>query len=153
MYEKHVDDAYVAAFENDLNSYSLGRLVRLEITKVLLLWGFDWTDREVTWRLAYLVPWLVANLLALIGLGVAWRRRHWVRAAPAAIFASAVVLATAAYVVTAVHARYRMHIEPFLFIMAGIGVEAIWMRLCGPRINSDSGLQPLASQQEGSSST
>ena len=34
-------------------------------------------------------------------------------------------LLTAAYAATAVHARYRMHIEPFLFVLAGSGAEAL----------------------------
>jgi 4-amino-4-deoxy-L-arabinose transferase-like glycosyltransferase len=141
MYEPRVQDAYEAAFKSDMHTSSMGRLVRLEATKVALLWGFDWTDREVTGRIAYRLPLLLTSLLALIGFGVACHRRHLVRTAPAVIIAAVLALLTAAYVVTAVHARYRMHIEPFLFILAGIGIEAIWMRLLGPRIASDSGLQ------------
>jgi 4-amino-4-deoxy-L-arabinose transferase-like glycosyltransferase len=130
MYESHVDDAYMSAMRADVAASSAGRLARLETTKALLLWGFDWTDHEVTGRLAYRLPWLVTNLFALVGLYVVWRRRQRVSAAPAAIFATASLLLTIAYVVTSVHARYRMHIEPFLFILCGIALEAVWMRLC-----------------------
>ena len=73
MYERHVDDAYMATFKSDVSVSSPGRLVRLETTKVLLLWGFDWTDREVTGRVAYRLPWLVANFTrpssGLVSLG------------------------------------------------------------------------------------
>jgi hypothetical protein len=133
-YETRVQDAYMKTFEADVRSASTGRLLRLAANKVLLLWGFDWTDREVTGRLAYLLPWLITNLLAVVGLFVAWRSRRQVRAAPAAIYAAALGLLTLAYVATAVHARYRMHIEPFLFILAGIGAEALWARLRQTRI-------------------
>uniref|UniRef100_B0T435 Uncharacterized protein n=1 Tax=Caulobacter sp. (strain K31) TaxID=366602 RepID=B0T435_CAUSK len=35
------------------------------------------------------------------------------------------ILLTAAYAATAVHTRYRMHIEPLLFLLTGVGVEAL----------------------------
>ncbi len=133
-YETRVQDAYMKAFEHDVRTASPSRLLKLAANKVLLLWGFDWTDKEVTGRLAYLLPWLVTNLLAVVGLVVAWRSRRQVRAAPAAIYALALSLLTLAYVVTAVHARYRMHIEPFLFMLAGIGAMALWGRLRQARV-------------------
>jgi glycosyl transferase family 87 len=128
-YETRVQAAYSHAFEDDLRASSVGRLVELTATKVALLWGFDWTDSDVTGGIDYRLPWLLSNILAIAGLVTAVRRRRCVGAAPAAIYALALGLLTAAYAVTAVHARYRMHIEPIIFIMAGIGADALWARV------------------------
>lgn len=141
-YETRLQDAYMEVFESDVRAASAQRLAELTATKAVLLWGFDWTDREVTGSLAYRLPWLLTNFFAVVGLVVAWRMRRQVRAAPAAIYTTAVVLLTAAYVVTSVHARYRMHIEPFLFVLAGIGVEALWLRLRGVKISQTQAATP-----------
>ncbi|BBY63366.1 ArnT family glycosyltransferase [Mycolicibacterium helvum] len=128
-YETHVQDIYEEAFKTDLTNAPATRLLQLTANKVLLLWGFDWTDREITLRPAYLLPWLVVNSLAVFGFVMAVRRRRSVHKAAASIYAAAFGLLTVAYALTAVHARYRMHIEPFLFILAGIGVEGLWIWL------------------------
>lgn len=128
-YETRVDDAWLEALKSDLNDAPMSRLVQLTADKVLLLWGFDWTDREVTLRPAYLLPWLVVNILAITGVIIAFGRRRSVRTASACVYAAAVGLLTIAYALTVVHARYRMFIEPFLFILAGIGAHGLWMRL------------------------
>lgn len=132
-YETRLQDAYMEVFEADVRTASVERLAGLTATKVVLLWAFDWTDRDLTGSLAYRLPWMVVNFFAAVGFVVAWRKRSHLRAAPAVIYATAVVLLTAAYAVTSVHARYRMHIEPFLFVLAGIGVEALWLRLRAAR--------------------
>jgi 4-amino-4-deoxy-L-arabinose transferase-like glycosyltransferase len=127
-YEPRLQDRYMEAFTSDLESASPQRLLGLTANKVLLLWGYDWTDRETTGRPAYVLPWLVVNILVLVGLVTAWRRRRTLRSAPATIYLAALGLLTVAYAMTSVHARYRMHIEPYLFILAGIGIEAVWLR-------------------------
>jgi 4-amino-4-deoxy-L-arabinose transferase-like glycosyltransferase len=142
LYETHVQDTYAEAFESDLENASIGRLLKLTANKVLLLWGFDWTDREITLRPAYLVPWLALHVLAVLGFVIAVRRRRSICTAAACIYAAALGLLTIAYAITTVHARYRMHIEPFLFILAGIGVQGLWIWLVakGPgRLRSRSG--------------
>ena len=42
-------------------------------------------------------------------------------------------IVTAGFVATCVHARYRMHIEPFIFIIAAFGAENILRRLTAMR--------------------
>jgi 4-amino-4-deoxy-L-arabinose transferase-like glycosyltransferase len=132
-YETRVQDAYLEAFKRDLDDASPQRLIGLTATKVLLLWGYDWTDRDTTAGIAYLLPWLAANVLVIVGLVTAWRGRRTLQRAPAVIYLIAVGLLTVAYAVTSVHARYRMHIEPYLFILAGIGIEGLWLRLAARR--------------------
>ncbi|MBB2992029.1 hypothetical protein FHR72_003525 [Mycolicibacterium iranicum] len=137
-YEKRVQDAYSEVFQHDIGEASPQRLAGLAANKVVLLWGFDWTDTSTTRSVAYLVPWLIVNLLVVVGLVTAWRQRRSVRTAPAVLCAAALVLLTAAYAATSVHARYRMHIEPYLFIAAGIGIEALWQRLNAARAGRSS---------------
>jgi 4-amino-4-deoxy-L-arabinose transferase-like glycosyltransferase len=127
-YETRLQDAYMQAVKDDVQNASPQRLLQLTATKVVLLWGYDWTDTSTTASVTYLLPWLAVNLLVILGLITAWRRRRSVRAAPAAIYATALGLLTVAYAVTSVHARYRMHLEPYLFILAGIGIETLWLR-------------------------
>ncbi len=128
-YETRLQDAYSEEFRHDLHESSPGRLSRLTLNKVALLWAFDWTDRDVTHRSAYLLPWAATNLLALLGFFFLWRWRRWVAPAPAVIYANALLFLTAAYALTSVHARYRMHVEPFIFILAGVGLVGLCARI------------------------
>lgn len=123
-YEARLQDAYVNAFKHDVRAASPERIIGLTVTKVALLWGYEWTDKETTGRPAYLIPWFVTNVLAIVGLITIGRRRHFLQLAPASIYAAAAALLTLAYAATCVHTRYRMHIEPYIFILAGIGIDA-----------------------------
>lgn len=124
-FETELQDRYMEEFEAYMADVSPERLVELSVNKLLLLWVFDWTDDSITGQLVYRAPWAVANLLAVLGLVVLWRDRRQVDPITASVCAAALLLLTAAYVATAVHSRYRMHIEPFLFIAAGVGAEAL----------------------------
>jgi hypothetical protein len=130
-YETRLQDAYMEVFETDIRESSVGRLTGLALNKVAMLWIFDWTDRQVTGSVAYRIPWLATSLLAIAGLVVAWRNRRRIVPAPASIYLAAVLLLTAAYAVTSVHARYRMHIEPFIFMMAALGAVGLLTRIRG----------------------
>ena len=135
-YETRLQDAYLRAFETDVRESSHARLAKLALSKIALLWVFDWTDRDLTGRLIYLIPWLVTNLLALVGLAVAWRWRRCIARGPAYTYAATFLLLSAAYAATSVHARYRMHIEPLIFISAGLGCLGIWFRVRGQACSS-----------------
>ena len=117
--------AAIAAIE----SASPARLIGLTLNKIAMLWVFDWTD-PLTHKVGYWVPWLVANLLAAVGAArLLVRRTDAFDPLPASFVAAMLILLTGVYALTAVHARYRMHIEPFLFILAGIGLKALGERL------------------------
>ena len=123
-YETRVQAAFSRQLHSDVSHAGPGRLFTLLTTKIAMLWAFDWTDTAVTHRFAYLAPWAVTNLLALVGLIALVRRGGW-DAATVAVCALMLAMLTAAYALTSVHARYRMHIEPFLFLLAGAGLWAV----------------------------
>jgi hypothetical protein len=148
-YEPRLQDAFLKQFRADVHDSSTGRLVKLAFNKVALLWAFDWTDHDVTGRMSYRFPWVATNLFAVLGLVFLWRWRRRVAPAPGVIYGAALLLLTAAYAVTSVHARYRMHIEPFLFVLAGVGVVGLWgtvlsrrkssVRMPPPHVSGDDG--------------
>ncbi|OJZ65050.1 ArnT family glycosyltransferase [Mycolicibacterium diernhoferi] len=135
-YEARIQEEFMEEFVNDIQHVSAGRLMQLQVTKTGLLWIFDWTDGAVAGKVTYLFPWVVTNIFAFIGLVVLWRNRRLVAPAPAAIYATAVALLTVAYVATSVHARYRMHIEPFIFMAAATGLVGVWARIRGRAFDS-----------------
>jgi 4-amino-4-deoxy-L-arabinose transferase-like glycosyltransferase len=130
-YETRVQTAYIDAFKADIRDSSVGRLTKLVLNKVAMMWVFDWTDHQVTGGVAYRIPWLVTNVFAIAGLILAWRNRRKIAKAPAWIYVAAVCLLTAAYAITSVLARYRMNLEPFIFMMAAVGVVGVWARIRG----------------------
>lgn len=132
MFETDLQAAYSAQLKTDLAQAGWPRILHLSVNKVLLLWGFDWTDKDVTLKPAYLAPWVVMNGLVVFGLVVATTRR---RLDPGVSIICAVMLGllTLGFVVTCVHARYRMHIEPFLFIIAALGAEQLLRRFVPAR--------------------
>jgi hypothetical protein len=127
-FETRLQANYSSALKADVQHAGPARLVQLTATKVALLWLFDWTDRDITHRPIYWAPWLVANALALLGL-VRLIREGEFDLRVAAVCVATLALLTAAYGLTSVHARYRMHIEPFLFLLAGAGAEILVLRL------------------------
>lgn len=124
MFETRVQDAFAREFKAYVAHAGAPRLLQLAVNKFALLWVFDWTDTDITGRITYRLPWLIANALVLIG-GFGLYRSRKVNLPVLAVIVGALALFTAAYVTTDVHSRYRMHIEPFLFIFAGIGAETL----------------------------
>jgi 4-amino-4-deoxy-L-arabinose transferase-like glycosyltransferase len=100
----------------------------LGLKKNLLFWIWEAYD-PISWKPAYFAPHLVTTLLGLIGIVIAVRQGL----NTAAMFIVAIVviqsLINAAF---SVHVRYRMTIEPILFIYAGLAattmLKAWWHR-------------------------
>ena len=65
-YESRVQDAYAADTARFMARTGAAHLAVLTGQKLVLLWLFDWTD-PLTHGLLYWAPWLVVNLLALVG--------------------------------------------------------------------------------------
>lgn len=124
-YENRIQDAFAKETRLALAQRSLAGEAELAAAKAALLVAFDWTD-PLTHRLEYWLPWLLLNGLAVAGV-VALARGGWRKLdIESAAIASVLVLGMAgAYVISGVHARYRMHIEPFEMLIAAIGVLAL----------------------------
>lgn len=128
-YENRLQDAFASDTER-AGAHGLPELLALIANKIVLFWLFDWTD-DLTHNPAYWAPWLLVNALAAFGLLALLRRSS--SALPTDTRHLIIMLLTAftiAYAIAGVHARYRMHIEPFLFLFAG---AAAW-RLVRPSL-------------------
>jgi 4-amino-4-deoxy-L-arabinose transferase-like glycosyltransferase len=125
-YESRVQDAYAADTARFMARTGIAHLATLTGQKLVLLWLFDWTD-PLTHGLPYWAPWLVANLLALVG---AWwmvrGRSERLDIAGAETVLLLLAVLTLSYAISGVHARYRMHLDPFLFLFAGTALQAMF---------------------------
>jgi 4-amino-4-deoxy-L-arabinose transferase-like glycosyltransferase len=127
-FEPRLQDAFLTEALPVIEQGGIGRIVSLTVQKFVLLWLFDWTD-PITHSPAYWGPWLLAHVLALYGVTALWRRRATML--PNAILLTLLFLAvfSFAYSVSSVFARYRMHMEPFIFLFSGLGGAALLQHL------------------------
>jgi hypothetical protein len=124
-YESEVDAIYLAKARAEIAGLGPLEHARIAALKIARLWLFDWSD-PIARSAAYLTPWLIVKLLALGGLVVLWRLRRDVSIAALVMIVLVLGGLSAAHMTTFVHARYRMHLEPFLFVLAGAALaEAI----------------------------
>ncbi|MBL8531017.1 MAG: glycosyltransferase family 39 protein [Hyphomonadaceae bacterium] len=127
-YEPRVQQAYLDDALPAIEQGGVGRLIVLTAEKFAVLWVFDWTD-PITRHPAYWLPWLAVHGLALFGLFALWRGRappiDWNGALMIVLFLGVFTLA---YSISSVFARYRMHMEPFIFVFSAIGASALLAR-------------------------
>jgi 4-amino-4-deoxy-L-arabinose transferase-like glycosyltransferase len=124
-YESRVQDAYAADTARFMARTGVAHLAALTAQKLALLWLFDWTD-PLTHGLLYWAPWLLVNILALVGAWLMVKgRSERLDAAGAATVLLLLAVLTLSYAISGVHARYRMHLEPFLFLFAGTALQAM----------------------------
>lgn len=123
-FEPRLQNAFLSEAMPVIEQGGIGRIVSLTAQKFVVLWLFDWTD-PITHSPAYWGPWLVAHLLALYGVLGLWRR--WTTIDANALLLTLLFLAvfTFAYSISSVFARYRMHMEPFIFLFSGLGAGAL----------------------------
>lgn len=120
------EDRLQAAFAQDARAAiaegGLGRIARLTGEKFTLLVLFDWTD-PITRHPLYWMPWAMTHLLALFGIAAIVRQKM---PGPngAALVTIALMLGVyiLAYSISGVFARYRMHMEPFIFLFSAAGL-------------------------------
>ncbi|MBU6372282.1 MAG: glycosyltransferase family 39 protein [Alphaproteobacteria bacterium] len=127
-YESEVDAAYMAKAREAMAQMTLLDHARLAALKAAKLWAFDWSD-PLARSPAYLAAWSIATMLAAAGLASLWRARRRVRWDAVAMVVLVCGGITAAHMATFVHARYRMHLEPYLFILAGAALADMWRAL------------------------
>ncbi|MEG3191458.1 glycosyltransferase family 39 protein [Lysobacter sp. D1-1-M9] len=124
-YENRVQDAFAEDTSRFMGRLGATHLITLTAQKVALLWLFDWTD-PLTHGFLYWAPWLVVNALAVAGAFLMARgRSERLNADGAAIVFLLLAVLTFSYAISGVHARYRMHLEPVLFLFAGVALQAL----------------------------
>lgn len=131
-YERDVDQVYRASALQFIAANPLRSFVQLPLRKILLFWLFDIYDQQ-THSILYQLPLWPIIVFSCIGIAICWRRgllRTPDHRSILLLFAAQTV-AMASY---AVHARYRMNVEPFLFAYAAAGVVWImWRDAAAPR--------------------
>jgi len=137
-FEPRLQGAFFDAAKPAMAEGGAARFASLTAQRFALLWVFDWTD-PLTHSIAYWLPWLIVHALALYGFVALVRGR----APPLTLEGGALIglcltLLTLAYSLSSIFARYRMHMEPFIFLFAAVG---LWQVL-GARLTSTRATQP-----------
>lgn len=137
-----LDENYETARDDIMKEYALAFMrnqpadafLWLPLKKQVLFWLFDYHD-PMAWHPAYQAAFWPVLLLTAIGLVAAWRnqalsKRTWILLL--ALFAAQ------AFVMSfyAVHLRYRMNVEPFLFPFAAYAVNLAWKRVQSMRLRA-----------------
>lgn len=127
-FEPRLQAAFLADAAPAIDQGGAGRLIALTAEKFAVLWAFDWTD-PITQNPAYWAPWAIVHVLALYGLLALWRKRaapiDWNGALMIVMFLGVFTLA---YSISSVFARYRMHMEPFIFVFSALGAWTLLTR-------------------------
>ena len=126
-FEPRLQRAFLDDAQPALREGGLGRIAGLTAQRLTLLWIFDWTD-PITRSPGYWLPWLVAHALALWGVIMVWRKRASIEPNAGAFITLFLVVFTLAYSVSSIFVRYRMHMEPFIFLFAAIGAWSVLAR-------------------------
>jgi len=126
-FEPRLQNAFLEDALPAIEQGGLGRIVALTAEKFAVLWLFDWTD-PITHSPAYWTPWLIVHALALYGLVLLLRRRVGIDWNAVLLIALFLGVFTFAYSISSVFARYRMHMEPFIFVFASIGAWRLLQR-------------------------
>jgi hypothetical protein len=125
-YESDVDAVYRASAQQFIAHNPLRSFVELPVRKILLFWLFDIYDEQTHSILYQLALWPII-LSAAVGILFAYRaglfRTPDHRSVLILFAAQTIVMAS-----YAVHARYRMNIDPFLFAYGAAGILWIGFR-------------------------
>jgi hypothetical protein len=120
-YEDRIQRAFAAEAMRAMEQGGVARIATLTAEKFVLITLFDWTD-PITHSPIYWGPWLIAFVLAGVGIVALIQRRHPPLDPHGVAFVLlSVGIMVLAYSISGVFARYRMHIEPFEFVFAGVG--------------------------------
>ena len=136
-YENAVEKVYYNAAIGYMKSHPLRSFVVLPVYKVALFWFYD-VHEQITHELLYQLQFWPLFVLSMVGLAMAARSGCFARADHRTVlllfaFQTLVVMSYA------VHARYRMNVEPFLYAYASVGAVGLWgwlhqrrLRVSGP---------------------
>jgi hypothetical protein len=123
-YENAVDKIYYDAAIDYIKSHPLRSFVVLPIYKVALFWIYNFPEPK-THELLYQLQFWPLFVLSIIGLATATRSGCFARPDHRTVLLL-FAFQTLVIMVYAVHARYRMNVEPFLYAYAAIGIVGVW---------------------------
>lgn len=127
-YENDLDDIERAAALEFIKEHPFRSFVVLPMLKIALFWFYDVTD-PITHMLLYQIQFWPLFITSIIGLAAAARAGYFSKPdhRTVLILFAFQTLVMAAY---AVHSRYRMNVEPFLYAYASFGglVLLAWLR-------------------------
>jgi hypothetical protein len=128
-FENTDEEVYYRAAIDYIESHPLRSFLVLPIYKAVLFWGFDIYERK-THELLYQLQFWPLFLLSIFGLVMAARDGYLAQPDHRTVM---VLFAFQTLVIMsyAVHARYRMNVEPFLYAYAAVGALGVWGRLRG----------------------
>lgn len=126
-FEIAVDSVFRDAAIQHIKTHPVETFV-LGLKKNLLFWLWEAYD-PISWQLAYLIPHVITTALTVFGLVLAFR--HGI-GGPALFIVAVVVIQSLINAAFSVHVRYRMTIEPILFVYAAVALVALarsaWFR-------------------------
>jgi hypothetical protein len=124
MCEVLQDDVYLAAADRFIAAHPFKSFVVLPVRKMLLFWLYDFYE-PTTHLLLYQLQFWPLFLLSCLGL-VSAAKRGLFRDPDHRMLLIMFGVETAVMAAYAVHARYRMNVEPFLLGYAASGLVAVW---------------------------
>ena len=131
-YEMRTNRVYLRAAEDFIKKASLSTLIILTIKKILLFWFFDIYDATTHTLLYQLSVWPTI-ILSAIGIVIAKRKGLGNKGA-LGLVATLFAAETAVMAMYAVHARYRMNVEPFLFAFSAVAILTLLARTWRKRV-------------------
>ncbi|MEL6265116.1 MAG: glycosyltransferase family 39 protein [Pseudomonadota bacterium] len=122
-FETAMQDAFMERAGAFIAAEPVRAFVELPAQKLALFWVLDWQDPEVTLHPVYVAAFVPTFVLSIGGIVLVLRRRPVPHGAQAMLW----VFVAQSVVVSgyAVHARYRMNVEPFLFMFAAVAGAAL----------------------------
>jgi hypothetical protein len=141
-YENARDKVFYDAAIEYIKSHPLRSFVVLPVYKLALFWIYDIAEPK-TYELLYQLQFWPLFALSIIGLGMAARSGCFAQPDHRTVL---VLFAFQTLVMMgyAVHARYRMNVEPFLYAYAAFGILGLWgwlnqrLQIFGPASSTSS---------------
>jgi len=126
-YESDVDDMMHSAAKDFIATHPWQAFVILPVKKILLFWFFDYHD-PVTHSLMYQISFWLVFLLSTTGIVLCGTQGLLLRNPDHRTIMTLFVTETLVMASYAVHARYRMNVDPFLFCYAAYAAAQFFMR-------------------------
>jgi hypothetical protein len=123
-YENALEDVYYNAAIHYMKLHPLRSFLVLPVYKAALFWIYDAPEPK-THELLYQLQFWPSFVLSIIGLATAARSGCFARPDHRTVL---ILFASQTLVMMgyAVHARYRMNVEPFLYAYAAVGAVRLW---------------------------